>query len=79
MGKLFLMDKAKVYSISDQSIGLREFIMSYLDRLQNAMALAANAVFRESQSRAETKKQCILRKLVDQGPWSTSGGGMGNE
>ena len=46
--------------------------MRYLDRLQNAMALAANAVVRKSQSRAETKKQCILCKLVDQGPWSTS-------
>jgi hypothetical protein len=46
--------------------------MSYLDRLQNAMAdVAANAVIRESQSRAKTKKQRILRKLVDQGPWST--------
>ena len=74
MSKLFLKDKAKAYSISDQSIGLREFIMRYLDRLQNAMALAANAVVRKSQSRAETKKQCILCKLVDQGPWSTSGG-----
>lgn len=72
MGKLFLMNKAKAYSISDQSIGLRECSMSYLDRLQNAMAdVAANAVIRESQSRAKTKKQCILRKLVDQGPWST--------
>jgi len=72
MGKLFLMNKAKAYSISDQSIGLRECSMSYLDRLQSAMAdVAANAVIRESQSRSKTKKQRILRKLVDQGPWST--------